>query len=269
MSSQAPAVEFNELSFQFADKLAVDNLNLTVPEGSIYGLLGPNGAGKTTAIRMLVTILPPFSGHIRVFGIDVARRPSEARRTFGYVPQALSADSALTARENVALFARLFDVPRRQRRQRVDEVLGAMGLGESADKLAKTLSGGQVRRLEMAQALISSPRLLVLDEPTVGLDPIARDQLWEQIQKLRDQQGLTVLLTTHYMGEADALCDTVGLMHQGRLRVTGSPQKLKEGLGPARTLDDVFRHYAGEEFSEEGGDFKNVQNSRRTARRLG
>ena len=265
------AVECADLSYQFGAHLAVDHVNLSISPGEMYGLLGPNGAGKTTTIRMITTLLKPVTGAVRVFGLDAAARPMLVRRVIGYVPQALSADANLTGVENVELFARLFDVPRRERKQRVAEALEAMGLTEAAGRLAGTYSGGMIRRLELAQSLISAPRLLVLDEPTVGLDPIARGVVWEYIAKLRSEHNMTVLMTTHYMDEADAYCDRISLMHRARIRVTGTPAELRSGLGEDATLDDVFRHYTGDALdkpSEEGG-MRDVRRSRRTASRLG
>jgi ABC-2 type transport system ATP-binding protein len=260
-----------DLSYQFATHVAVDHVNLSIAPGEMYGLLGPNGAGKTTTIRMITTLLTPVTGNVRVFGIDAATRPMLVRRAIGYVPQALSADANLTGLENVELFARLFDVPRRHRKQKVADALDAMGLTEAAGRLAGTYSGGMVRRLELAQSLISAPRLLVLDEPTVGLDPIARGVVWEYIAKLRAEHQMTVLMTTHYMDEADAYCDRISLMHRGTIRVTGTPASLRAGLGDDATLDDVFRHYTGDTLDktpEEGG-IRDVRRARRTARRLG
>jgi ABC-2 type transport system ATP-binding protein len=265
------AVDCVDLSYQFGPHLAVDHVNLSIAPGEMYGLLGPNGAGKTTTIRMITTLLIPATGSVSVFGIDAAAHPMRVRRVIGYVPQALSADANLTGVENVELFARLFDVPRRSRKARVAEALEAMGLTEAADRLAGTYSGGMVRRLELAQSLISAPRLLVLDEPTVGLDPIARGVVWEYIANLRAEHDMTVLMTTHYMDEADAYCDRISLMHRGKIRVTGSPASLRAGLGEDATLDDVFRHYTGDtldEAQEEGG-IRDVRRARRTARRLG
>ena len=265
------AVDCVDLSYQFATHLAVDHVNLSIAPGEMYGLLGPNGAGKTTTIRMITTLLIPATGSVSVFGINAAVHPMRVRRVIGYVPQALSADANLTGVENVELFARLFDVPRRSRKARVAEALEAMGLTEAANRLAGTYSGGMVRRLELAQSLISAPRLLVLDEPTVGLDPIARGVVWEYITKLRAEHDMTVLMTTHYMDEADAYCDRISLMHRGKIRVTGSPASLRAGLGEDATLDDVFRHYTGDtldEAQEEGG-IRDVRRARRTARRLG
>jgi ABC-2 type transport system ATP-binding protein len=220
---------------------------------------------------MLVTLLKPMSGRITVFGVDTASQAMRVRRMIGYVPQLLSADGTLTGRENVLLFARLFDVPRKERGQRVDAALAAMGLTEAARRQASTYSGGMIRRLELAQALVNAPRLLVLDEPTVGLDPIARTDVWEYITKLRDEHQMTVLMTTHYMDEADIYCDRVALMHRARVRATGTPADLKATLGDHATLDDVFRHYTGgtlEDNAEKGG-IRGVRRTRSTARRLG
>src|SRR3954447_22556724 len=210
-------------------------------------------AGKTTTIRLLVTLLPVESGRVRIFGLDVRTRAMAVRWMLGYVPQQLSVEGALTGRENVAWFARLFDVPRKERAARVDEALALMDLTESADRLAATYSGGMVRRLELAQALVNRPALLVLDEPTVGLDPVARDSVWARVRELQEQYGTTVLLTTHYMEEADALCDRVALLHKGRLRAVGPPAELKAALGPDASLEDVFRHWTGDRLGRGGG----------------
>jgi ABC-2 type transport system ATP-binding protein len=267
----ADAVRCVDLSYRFGTHTAVDHVDLTIASGEMFGLLGPNGAGKTTTIRMLTTLLKPVTGTVTVFGINAAAHPMRVRRLLGYVPQMLSADGNLTGRENVELFARLFDVPRQQRKQRVSAAIESMGLGEAADRLAGTYSGGMLRRLELAQSLISAPRLLVLDEPTVGLDPIARGVVWEYITKLRAEFGMTVLMTTHYMDEADAYCDRVSLMHRGSIRVTGRPAELRAGLSDDATLDDVFRHYTGDvlETPAEEGGIRDVRRARRTARRVG
>ena len=191
------------------------------------------------------------------------------RALTGYVPQQVSADGSLTGWENVMLFARLYDLPRRERNHAVAESIELMGLTASRDRLAMTYSGGMLRRLELAQALVNRPRLLILDEPTIGLDPIARAEVWDRVMSLRDEAGTTVLLTTHYMEEADQLCDRLALMDHGQIRATGTPAALKSSLGEGSTLDDVFRQYAGKRLQEEVGDFKDVRSVRRTARRLG
>ena len=264
------AIEIRGLTQRFGEHVAVDSVDLTVGAGEVFGLLGPNGAGKTTTIRLLVTLLPVATGSVEVFGLDVRREAMAVRRRLGYVPQQLSVEGALTGRENVSWFARLFDVPRRDRRERVDEVLAMMNLTDAADRLASTYSGGMVRRLELAQALVNRPALLVLDEPTVGLDPVARDSVWQRVRELQQQYGTTVLLTTHYMEEADALCDRVALMHHGTIRAEGPPDELKAALGPAATLEAVFRHWTGDLLAgEEKGGLRSVRVARRTARRLG
>jgi ABC-2 type transport system ATP-binding protein len=266
------AVRCADLTYRFGTHTAVDHVDLTIAPGEMFGLLGPNGAGKTTTIRMLTTLLKPATGAVTVFGIDAAAQPMRVRRVIGYVPQMLSADANLTGLENVELFARLFDVPRRTRKDRVAEALAAMGLTEAAGRLAGTYSGGMIRRLELAQALVNAPRLLVLDEPTVGLDPIARGDVWEYIARLRAEHDMTVLMTTHYMDEADAYCDRVSLMHRARIRATGRPADLRAGLGDGATLDDVFRHYTGDTLddnAQEEGGIRDVRRARRTARRLG
>src|SRR6185437_16181871 len=215
------ALEVRGLRHRFGDFVAVDGIDLSINRGEVFGLLGPNGAGKTTTIRVVNTLLPLEEGTVEVLGRDVRRQPMAVRRLLGYVPQQLSIEAALSGRENVSWFARLFDVPRAERRERVDDALAAMGLAEAANRMAGTYSGGMIRRLELAQALVNRPSLLVLDEPTVGLDPVARDGVWQRVEELRQATGMTVLLTTHYMEEADALCDRVALMHLGRLRVVG------------------------------------------------
>ena len=265
-----PAIRLTGLSYRFGDHAAVADLTLDVEPGECFGLLGPNGAGKTTTIRVINTMLPVQDGRVEVFGHDVRRQKMGVRRQLGYVPQQLSVEGALTGRENVSWFARLFDVPRRERKARVDEVFELVELGESADRLASTYSGGMVRRLELAQALVNRPRLLVLDEPTVGLDPVARDSVWQRVVDMQQRYDMTVLLTTHYMEEADVLCDRVALMHRGRLRALGAPEELKAALGPEASLEDVFRHHTGDSLGDaEKGGLRNVRATRRTARRMG
>jgi len=271
VAAATPAVLCAGLTYRFGTQTAVSGLDLEIAPGETFGLLGPNGAGKTTTIRMLTTLLKPMEGSVAVFGVSAAAQPMLVRRMIGYVPQLLSADATLTGRENVELFARLFDVPRKVRAERGASALAAMGLEDAADRIVKTYSGGMIRRLELAQALVSAPRLLVLDEPTVGLDPIARTDVWDYIAGLRAAAPMTVLMTTHYMDEADTYCDRIALMHAGRIRATGSPAELKAALGGSTTLDDVFRHYTGgmlDDGAEKGG-IRDVRRARRTARRLG
>jgi ABC-2 type transport system ATP-binding protein len=264
-------VRTRDLRYAFGDHVAVDGLDLALHPGEVFGLLGPNGAGKTTTIRVITTLLPAPPGTVTVAGLDVARHRRQVRRLLGYVPQQLSADGSLTGRENVALFARLFDLPRRDRAAAVDGVLDAMGLTEAADRTASTYSGGMVRRLELAQALVSAPQVLVLDEPTVGLDPVARSGVWDRIHEVRRETGMTVLVTTHAMEEAELHCDRVALMHRGRKRAEGTPPELTAALGPDATLEDVFRHHTGDTLTQGAGEgsMRDVRTARRTARRVG
>jgi ABC-2 type transport system ATP-binding protein len=267
-----PALRVSGLRHRFADKIAVDGIDLCIERGEVFGLLGPNGAGKTTTIRVINTLLPVQEGSAEVLGFDLRRSTMAIRRRLGYVPQQLSIEAALTGRENVAWFARLFDVPRAERRERVADALDVMGLGDVADRMAGTYSGGMIRRLELAQALVNRPQLLVLDEPTVGLDPVARDGVWQRVAEMRDTTGMTVLLTTHYMEEADVLCDRLALMHLGRIRALGSPDELKAELGPEASLEDVFRRHTGNSLEEEGegkGGMRAIRTTRRTAGRVG
>jgi ABC-2 type transport system ATP-binding protein len=279
MNASLPmAIDCKHLTYRYGQFTAVDDVTLHVRPGETMGLLGPNGAGKTTMVRMLTTLTPVQHGELRIFGMDARRQTTDIRSNIGYVPQQLSIEPALTGRQNVEWFARLYGVPRAERSDRVDQALVAMDLLDVADRLAAAYSGGMVRRLEVAQALVNRPSLLVLDEPTVGLDPIARDGVWTQVQKMQAQFGMTVLLTTHYMEEADALCDRVALMHHGQLRAVGTPDKLKAEISKvsrAATLEDVFRHYATSEEddaatpSEESGSFREIRSSRTVARRVG
>jgi ABC-2 type transport system ATP-binding protein len=265
-------LEIQALTKRFGDFTAVDALTLAVESGEAFGLLGPNGAGKTTAIRMLTTLLPPTSGTVRVAGFDLRREAPAVRRVIGYVPQALSVDGSLTAYENLLIFAKLYDIPRAERAGRIAGALALVGLSDASSRLVREFSGGMVRRLEIAQSTLHRPPLLFLDEPTVGLDPLARTAVWEHVQRLRGELGTTVFLTTHSMEEADALCSRLAILHRGTLAAVGTPVELKASLGrPAGTevtLDDVFLHYAGDSLAE-GGGFREISRERRTARRLG
>ncbi len=268
--SELLAIDCRHLVHRYGDFTAVDDLSLQVETGETMGLLGPNGAGKTTVVRVLTTLTPVRRGQVKIFGLDSRRNTMDIRHNIGYVPQQLSIESALTGRQNVELFARLYDVPRAERVSRVTDALDAMHLSDVADDLARTYSGGMVRRLELAQALVNRPSLLILDEPTVGLDPIARDSVWAQVQRMQQDFGMTVLLTTHYMQEADALCDRVALMHHGRLQAIGTPTELKQTVSPDASLEDVFRHYAGTDLAEDNSQagLRAIRSTRRTARRV-
>jgi ABC-2 type transport system ATP-binding protein len=267
-----PAIRTQALTRCFKTLTAVDGLDLDVQPGEVFGLLGPNGAGKTTTIKMLITLLPPTSGEAAVAGYDIRREQRLVRRSIGYVPQLLSSDGALTARENLETTARLYHLPGAERRTRIDDALSFMALAPAADRLVRTFSGGMVRRLEIAQAMLHRPEVLFLDEPTVGLDPIARRAVWSHIRELRQTEGTTILLTTHYMDEAEELCGRVGIMHLGKLVALGSPAELSARAGPGKNLDDAFTYFTGSDLEgsgETGGGYRDVARTRRTARRLG
>ncbi|MBI3744569.1 MAG: ATP-binding cassette domain-containing protein [Chloroflexi bacterium] len=262
-------VETRNLSKSFKVVQAVDALNLTVNHGDVFGLLGPNGAGKTTTIKMMTTLLSPTSGDASVAGFSIFKQQSQVRRSIGYVPQLLSADGTLTGYENLLIFSKLYDVPGKEREQRVRGALAFMGLEEAANRMARTYSGGMIRRLEIAQSVLHRPRVLFLDEPTVGLDPLARNAVWQHIMQLRDEHDMTIILTTHLMEEADALCNRVAIMHRGKLVALDSPATLKASIGKEdASLDDVFVHFTGDKL-ETGATYRDTARTRRSARRLG
>lgn len=264
---ESPAIEVLELSRYYNSYAAVDHISFNIETGTIFGLLGPNGAGKSTTIKMLTTLLPVSSGTARIFGYDINREPAQIRQIIGYVPQLLSADGELTAYENLLLSCKLYGLHHSYRDRRIGEVLEFMGLTLHANQLVNQYSGGMIRRLEIAQALVHEPRVLFLDEPTVGLDPAARKTLWKHIQEWRKQFGTTILMTTHDMDEADTLCDIVAFMHLGRIVAMDTPNRLKAKLGPKSSLDDVFILHTGSSIKETG-DFTNAKQIRNTISHL-
>ncbi len=269
MEQSSPMIEVIDLVKRFGENIAVDRVSFSVSRGEVFGLLGPNGAGKSTIIKILTTLLPPTDGQASVVGYDVTKQPMAVRRRIGYVPQALSADGNLTGYENLMVFAKLYDLPRSTRDSKVREVLAWMGLEDAADKLVRTYSGGMIRRLEVGQAMLHQPQVLFLDEPTVGLDPIARNAVLSHLEQLRKQTGMTICLTTHYMEEADSLCDRIAILHLGHMMALGSPAELKQASGNAgATLDEVFAYFTGNTL-ESGGSYRETARTRRTARRVG
>jgi ABC-2 type transport system ATP-binding protein len=263
------ALETFSLTRRFGSLTAVDALSLSIESGETFGLLGPNGAGKTTTIKMLVTLLPPTGGGAVIAGCDLRRQPGDVRRAIGYVPQLLSADGTLTGRENLEIIGKLHDIPRCGLKARVDEALEFMGLADSAGKLVRDYSGGMIRRLEVAQSMLHRPQVLFLDEPTTGLDPVARRAVWELIRRLRRNYGTTILLTTHLMEEADRLCRRVAIMDRGRIAAIGKPAALKASLHkPGATLDDVFIRFTGGAL-DSGGNYRDTSRTRRVTSRLG
>jgi len=261
-------IQTMNLTRTFGQQTAVDRVNINVRHGQIFGLLGPNGAGKSTTIKMLTTLLAPTSGAATVAGFNIVAEPAHVRRRIGYVPQMLSADGALTGRENLVLSAKLYRMPRSERAARIDEALKFMGLENSAEKLVKTYSGGMIRRLELAQAMLHHPTVLFLDEPTIGLDPVAKRIVWDRLLDLRRDYNMTVLITTHDMEEADQLCDELAILHEGKIAVIGRPNDLKTAISPTATLDDVFAQSCGVLITE-GGNYRDVRQTRSTVTRLG
>jgi ABC-2 type transport system ATP-binding protein len=258
-----PAITTSGLTHRFGSLTAVDGASFAVESRIIFGLLGPNGAGKTTLIKMLTTLLPPTAGTASVAGIDIVAHPRAVRSHIGYVSQRQSADGELTGYENLLISAKLYGVPASQRRRRIDEALEFMNLGDSAHRLVGQYSGGMVRRIEMAQSMLHRPAVLILDEPTVGLDPVSRHALWRHIRGLRGEFGTTIFLTTHDMEEANGLCDIVAFMNRGRLTALGPPMELRAALGEDATLEDVFIWQTGTAVPERenGKDVARIQNA--------
>lgn len=224
-------IKIRGLTKKYGSHIAVDNLTLDIYENEVFGLLGSNGAGKTTIIHMLATLLKPYSGSATVNGYDIVSQPSRVRSSIGIVFQAPSSDDMLTGYENLQLHSMLYSVPRNIREQRIDEVLNLVGLTERMHDQVKTYSGGMRRRLEIARGLLHKPKVMFLDEPTLGLDPASRETMWRYIQRLVKEERMTVILTTHYMEEADILCNRIGIIDKGRIVALDTPKGLKAGLG--------------------------------------
>jgi ABC-2 type transport system ATP-binding protein len=262
-----PAIQVIDLTRRFDALVAVDHLTFSAAAASIFGLLGPNGAGKSTLIKMLTTLLPPTSGTALVAGFDIVRQPQNVRKGIGYVSQMLSADGDMTGYENLLISAKLYGIRHNERTARIQEALDFMELSGAANRLVKHYSGGMIRRLEIAQSMLHRPAVLFLDEPTIGLDPVAKRSVWERIRPLRGRFGTAILMTTHDMEEADVLCDVVAFLHQGKIAGLGPPEQLKTAVSPHATLDDVFIQYTGASIVEEG-DLRDVQRTRNLVRRL-
>ncbi|MGH7997732.1 MAG: ATP-binding cassette domain-containing protein [Opitutaceae bacterium] len=233
-----PAIDVRQLTKRFGDFCAVDHLSFEVEAGEVFGLLGPNGAGKSTLIRMLTTLIVPTEGAAIVNGFDVAREPDGVRRSIGVIPQAMTSDLDLSAEENLLIFAKLYSIPRPRYLRIIPELLEAVDLSKWADKPLKMYSGGMRRRLEIARGLVHEPKLFFLDEPTTGLDPVSRVAVWEMLTKLKAERGLTILITTHYMDEADRLCDRIAIIDGGKLAALDSPLRLKASV-PGRNVLEV------------------------------
>jgi len=234
------AIEVRNIVKRFGPFVAVNGLSFEVQAGEFFGLLGPNGAGKSTLIRMLTTLLPPTSGTATVGGFDIVTQAYEVRSAIGVIPQAMTSDLELSVEENVLIFAKLYGVPRAKRRRLIDELLEAVELLQWRHKPVKLLSGGMRRRVEIARGLVSEPRVLFLDEPTTGLDPVSRVAVWEMLRKIKSQRDLTILLTTHYMDEADRLCDRIAIVDHGELKALDSPMRLKAAVSSLNVIEVSF-----------------------------
>jgi len=247
MSVSRPIIETSALTKRFGAFPAVDAISLTILPGEIFGLIGSTGAGKSTLIGMLTTLLPPSSGKALVAGFDIVDAPAEVRAHIGRVSRPPSTDGGLTTYENLLMSVRLHVIPRRFREARIRAALETFNLVDDADKIARVLSGGAVRRLEIAQAMIHEPAVLFIDEPTAGLDPVARRDVWSRIRDLRDRLGTTIVLTTRLMDEAAELCGRIGVMRAGRLVMTDTPRAFENQVGPDASLDEVFALIVGDE----------------------
>ena len=236
----ALAIDVQEIVKKFGEFTAVDGVTFSVESGEIFGLLGPNGAGKSTLIRMLTTLLQPTSGKGRVNGFDIVANADEVRKSIGVIPQAMTSDLELSVEENLLIFAKLYGVPKEKRSRLIADLLSAVELSQWADKQVKNLSGGMRRRVEIARGLVHEPRVFFLDEPTTGLDPVSRVAVWEMLQKIKAERDLTVLITTHYMDEADKLCDRIAIVDHGKLVALDSPLKLKASIPGKNVLEVSF-----------------------------
>ena len=244
--SETPAIAVEHIVKKYGDFTAVDDISFSVAEGEIFGLLGPNGAGKSTLIRMMTTLLPITAGRALIGGHDVTKEPDAARRMMGVIPQALTSDMDLTLDENLNIYAKLYGVPAAERKRSIDELLETVELTKWRNAPTKTLSGGMRRRLEIARGLVHSPKIFFLDEPTTGLDPVSRVAVWEMLGKIKERRGLTVLITTHYMDEADRLCDRIAIVDHGHLVALDTPMKLKASVPGSNVIEVQFKHIPDE-----------------------
>jgi ABC-2 type transport system ATP-binding protein len=239
-SGLANAIEVEHIVKKYGDFTAVDDVTFAVKEEEIFGLLGPNGAGKSTLIRMMTTLIPITAGYARIAGHDVASDPDDARRAIGVIPQALTSDIDLTVEENLSIYAKLYDVPAAKRKQNIDELLELVDLTKWRHAQTKTLSGGMRRRLEIARGVVHSPKIFFLDEPTTGLDPVSRVAVWEMLTNIKSQRQLTILITTHYMDEADRLCDRIAIVDHGKLVALDTPPALKASVPGSNVIEAQF-----------------------------
>jgi len=241
-SAAASAISVEHIVKKYGEFTAVDDVSFDVKEGEIFGLLGPNGAGKSTLIRMMTTLIPITAGKASISGHDVSKEPNAARRMIGVIPQALTSDLDLTVTENMEIYAKLYDVPAKERKRSVEELLELVDLTKWRDAATKTLSGGMRRRLEIARGLVHHPRIFFLDEPTTGLDPVSRVAVWEMLGNIKERRQLTILITTHYMDEADRLCDRIAIVDHGKLVALDAPMALKASVPGSNVIEAQFEN---------------------------
>lgn len=264
------SVELEGLTRKYGSFTAVDNVSFKVKSGECFALIGPNGAGKSTIIKMLTSLNPPTSGTARVAGYDVKTQSSGVRLNIGYIPQLLCADGALTAWENLLLSARLYRVPPAQHKARIEESLEALDLADVAHERVRNFSGGMIRRLEIAQSMLHRPAVVFMDEPTVGLDPAARNAVWKHVRRLRDEYKVTVILTTHFMAEVEELCDRLAILHHGKIVAEGTVTGVKAGLGPEGSLDQIFERLAQNDDEKTGKEnYRDIGRNRRSIAKRG
>jgi ABC-2 type transport system ATP-binding protein len=240
--SAPSAIAVEHIVKKYGDFTAVDNVSFDVKDGEIFGLLGPNGAGKSTLIRMMTTLIPITAGKAKIAGHDVAKDADAVRRVIGVIPQALTSDLDLTVEENMNIYAKLYDVPAKERKRSIEELLGLVDLTKWRDAATKTLSGGMRRRLEIARGLVHHPKIFFLDEPTTGLDPVSRVAVWEMLGNIKAQRQLTILITTHYMDEADRLCDRIAIVDHGKLVALDTPTALKASVPGSNVIEAQFEN---------------------------
>ena len=241
-AANSVAIEVDHIVKKFGDFTAVDDVSFQVKEQEVFGLLGPNGAGKSTLIRMMTTLIPITAGHALVAGHNVAKDPDGARRSIGVIPQAMTSDMDLSVEENLLIYAKLYGVPTKKREEAIDELLELVDLTKWRNADVKTLSGGMRRRVEIARGLVHSPSIFFLDEPTTGLDPVSRTAVWEMITNIKSRRKLTVLITTHYMDEADRLCDRIAIVDHGKLVALDSPRNLKASIPGNDVIEAQFKN---------------------------
>lgn len=247
---------------------ALKSVNLTVATNEVFGLLGPNGAGKTTLMKILTTQISPTEGKAFIDNFNVVKDAGKIRGMIGYVPQDVSVQRDLNGYENLLFYAKLYDVPKREIKKRIISALKLMELRDRAKDLVKFYSGGMMRRLELAESLVNHPKILFLDEPTIGLDPHARKKVWEKILKLRDEHKITIFINTHYMNEAEEYCDRIAIINSGKIMIVGTPENLRKQVRFDATMDDVFIHFTGEKFEElDGGSYRDAVKTRHRIKR--